>query len=131
MANVQNLLSDLARVEALAEEVLDGKQEMVELDRKRQSCREAVNGIKAIPPSEGSKLWMAIGPLFLRVQKDKAIGMIQKDRDNIDKQLELTRQDVKFKTAQLYELQNKPHLASGYLLNSLSSEDANVLRGRA
>ncbi len=77
------VLVHLADLEAAAEDVLTDKQEIIDLDRKRNQNREA---IRAINSANEKKQYLAMGNCFFQLPTEKAKDLLQKGnyrRDNI------------------------------------------------
>ncbi len=75
------VLTHLAEMEAAAEAVLSDKQEIIDLDRKRNLNREAIRGItSASTPGASSKTWLAMGNCFFQLPTDKAKSMLVKGK---------------------------------------------------
>ena len=75
------VLTHLAEMEAAAEAILFDKQEIVDLDKKRNLNREAMRGISAsdeAATSATSKTWLAMGNCFFQLPTEKAKGLLEK-----------------------------------------------------
>ena len=75
------ILTHLKEVESAAEDVLTDKQEIVDLDRKRNQTREALRAIektsKADYKGDASKIWMATGNTFIKMPCSAAKDMLK------------------------------------------------------
>lgn len=71
----QRLLSLLMETERVADQVLQNKMEIVELDKRRQSTREALRDINK---SNDKKCWITIGPILVKMEKEKAMQLLKK-----------------------------------------------------
>lgn len=69
---VLKLLIDTERV---ADQVLQNKQEILELDKRRQTNRVA---IRDLGKNEDKKVWITIGPILVKMEKGKAIDLLKK-----------------------------------------------------
>lgn len=74
---VLNILKDTERV---ADQVLQNKQEIVELDKRRQSTREA---IRDLGKNDDKKVWITIGPILVKMEKPKACELLKKGKSNL------------------------------------------------
>lgn len=75
----QKVLEILKDSERLADQVLQNKQEIIELDKRRQSNREAIRNL--IKNNE-QKVWITIGPILVKMEKEKANQLLQKGKLN-------------------------------------------------
>uniref|UniRef100_A0A8C7XJV8 p53 and DNA damage-regulated protein 1 n=1 Tax=Oryzias sinensis TaxID=183150 RepID=A0A8C7XJV8_9TELE len=120
-AGSQRVLDYLTEVEEAAEEVITTKQQIVDLDLKRNRNREALNALKhELSDSENVKV--CFGNMFIEFDKSKTKGMVQKDQEQLDKEINNLRRELKTKFNHLNEIQGKPELR-GYRLSALSTEE--------
>lgn len=68
----------LVGTERVADQILQNKQEIVMLDKRRQSTREA---LREIDKSTDKKTWITIGSLLVKMPKDKAKELLQKGEE--------------------------------------------------
>ncbi|XP_066481204.1 p53 and DNA damage-regulated protein 1 [Tiliqua scincoides] len=115
------VLGYLAEVEALAEEVMAGRQQIVNLDQKRNQNREA---LRALDKESGSsdKVMVCFGSMFVQLPKMKTKDMLQRDQELLDKEIAKLREELKVKVSRLLEAQGKPEL-KGYSLKPLGTEE--------
>ncbi|XP_076601883.1 p53 and DNA damage-regulated protein 1 [Chaetodon auriga] len=124
-AESQRVLKYLTEVEEAAEDVLTTKQQIVDLDTKRNRNREALNALKnEMPDSE--KVKVCFGNMFIKIPKEKTRDMIQKDQEQLDKEINDLRKGLKAKVSHLNEVQGKPELR-GYSLSPLSSDEIKAI----
>ena len=120
------LLSLLAQVEQAAEEVLATKQEVVDLDRKRNSNREAIRALQKQArehyKGDASKAWLAMGNSFFRLPNSGAVKMLTTDQTNLDLSVNKLRTELKDKVYKLRELEGKQEL-KGFGLVALKREE--------
>ncbi|AWP03467.1 putative p53 and DNA damage-regulated protein 1 [Scophthalmus maximus] len=76
-AESQRVLEYLTEVEEGAEDVLATKQQIVDLDTKRNQNREALNALKT-EMSDSEKVKVCFGNMFIKFPKSKTREMIQK-----------------------------------------------------
>ncbi|XP_051271038.1 p53 and DNA damage-regulated protein 1 [Dicentrarchus labrax] len=117
----QRVLDYLTEVEEAAEDVLTTKQQIVDLDTKRNRNREALNALKD-EMSDSEKVKVCFGNMFIKLPKLKTREMIQKDQEQLDKEINDLRKGLKAKVNRLNEMQGKPALR-GYNLSPLSSDE--------
>jgi hypothetical protein len=120
------LLQMLAEVEQAAEEVLATKQEVVDLDRKRNSNREAIRALerqaKEHYKGEASKSWLAMGNSFFRLPNRGAVAMLKADQVNLDLSVNKLRTELKDCVYKLRELEGKEEL-KGFGLKAMGKEE--------
>ena len=79
------VLTYLKEVETAAEDVLTDKQEIVDLDRKRNQNREALRAVQKAAEADykgdASKVWMATGNTFIKMPSSAAKDMLKSGED--------------------------------------------------
>ncbi|KAM9813418.1 p53 and DNA damage-regulated protein 1 [Neosynchiropus ocellatus] len=121
----QRVLQYLAEVEEAAEDVLASKQQIVDLDTKRNRNREALNALKN-ELSDAENVKVCLGSMFIKFPKSKTKEFIEKDQEQLDKEIHELRNGLKVKVNRLNEIQGKPELR-GYNLSPLSSEELHAV----
>ncbi|XP_040890081.1 p53 and DNA damage-regulated protein 1 [Toxotes jaculatrix] len=124
-AESQRILEYLTEVEEAAEDVLTTKQQIVDLDTKRNRNREALNALKT-ELSDSEKVKVCFGNMFIKFPKSKTREMIEKDQEQLDKEINELRKGLKEKVNRLNEMQGKPELR-GYHLSPLSSDEIKAM----
>ncbi|XP_073324964.1 p53 and DNA damage-regulated protein 1 [Pagrus major] len=123
----KRVLEYLTEVEVAAEDVLTTKQQIVDLDTKRNRNREALNSLKN-EMSDSEKVKVCFGNVFIKFPKLKTMEMIQKDQEQLDMEINDLRKGLKAKVNHLNEMQGKPELR-GYNLSPLSSDEIKAING--
>jgi len=131
MATTQSdLLTALAEIELAAEEVLASKQEIIDLDRKRNSNREAIRALEKEAKShykgEESKSWLAMGNSFFRLPNRSAVDMLKTDQKKLDISVNRLRSDLKDKVNSLRDKEGKEEL-KGFGLVALSQDEFSAM----
>ncbi|XP_069031581.1 p53 and DNA damage-regulated protein 1 isoform X2 [Embiotoca jacksoni] len=103
-AESQRALEYLTEVEEAAEDVLTTKQQIVDLDTKRNKNREALNALKH-EMSDSEKVKVCFGNMFIKFPNSKTREMIQKDQEQLDKEINDLRKGLKAKVNGLNEIQ--------------------------
>ncbi|AWP03469.1 putative p53 and DNA damage-regulated protein 1 isoform 3 [Scophthalmus maximus] len=124
-AESQRVLEYLTEVEEGAEDVLATKQQIVDLDTKRNQNREALNALKT-EMSDSEKVKVCFGNMFIKFPKSKTREMIQKDQEQLEKEINELRKGLKAKVNRLNEMQGHPELR-GYNLSPLSTEEIKAM----
>uniref|UniRef100_A0A8C8VLG9 P53 and DNA damage regulated 1 n=1 Tax=Pelusios castaneus TaxID=367368 RepID=A0A8C8VLG9_9SAUR len=119
------VLRYLAEVEALAEEVLAGRQQIVDLDLKRNQNREALRALET-EPGPADEAMVCFGNMFIQLPKSKTKEMIQKDQEHLDEEIKQLRKELRVKVNHLFEAQGKPEL-KGFNLNPMTPEEMRVI----
>nr|XP_032813642.1 p53 and DNA damage-regulated protein 1 [Petromyzon marinus] len=119
-ADAQFLITYLTEVEALAEDLLADKHQMVALDRKRNSNREALRAVQGGAAAE--KTWVCFGNMFIKIPRSKTRQMIKNDQEQLESEMTRIRRELKVKLNRLNEAQGKPEL-KGFDLAPLSREE--------
>uniref|UniRef100_A0A8C6UKL6 p53 and DNA damage-regulated protein 1 n=1 Tax=Neogobius melanostomus TaxID=47308 RepID=A0A8C6UKL6_9GOBI len=121
----QRVLEYLTLVEEAAEEVLTTKQQIVDLDIKRNRNREALNALRQ-DVSSSEKVKVCFGNIFIKIPANKTTEMIQRDQEQLDKEINDLRKELKAKVNRLNDIQGKPELR-GYSLTALSSDELKAI----
>ena len=128
-SDVLKLLTDIERS---AEDILSSKQEIVDLDRKRNSNREAIRALekeaKTHYKGSDSKCWLAMGNSFFRLPNKNAVNLLKKDQQQLDISVNTQRSELKEKVGRLREKEGKEEL-KGFGLKALSSEELTAVNG--
>ncbi|XP_077458117.1 p53 and DNA damage-regulated protein 1 isoform X2 [Stigmatopora argus] len=97
------VLGKLTEVEMAAEDVFATKQQIIDLDMKRNRNREALNALKNDLHSE--KVKVCLGQMFIKFQKSKMQEMIQEDQEQLDTEINDLHKGLKVKVNRLNEMQ--------------------------
>ncbi|KAG1931018.1 p53 and DNA damage-regulated protein 1 [Pimephales promelas] len=120
----QRILENLTEVEVAAEDILADKQQIVDMDLRRNRNREALNALRNHSSNDNVKV--CFGNMFIKFPQERARSMILKDQENLDKEINDLRKRLKAKVNRLNELQGKPEL-TGYNLAPLSSDEMKAI----
>lgn len=125
------MLEHLRQIEEAAEEVLSEKQEIVDLDRKRNHNREAIRALSRSSQEntavneEKQKCWLAMGNCFFQLPQKKAQTLLQQDQTRLDCEINKLRSDIKVKVNNLRDKEGKSELKS-FNLKGMNQEDMSV-----
>ncbi|OPJ84999.1 p53 and DNA damage-regulated protein 1 [Patagioenas fasciata] len=119
------VLRYLAEVEELAEDVLAARQQIVDLDMKRNRNREALRALQKDPEPEAQAM-VCFGDMFIELPKAKTKEMLQKDQEQLDEEINNLRKELRMKVNRLYEAQGKPEL-KGFNLNPMTAEEMKLI----
>lgn len=75
MNSSQKTLEILIETERVADKILQNKQEIIALDKRRQDTREA---IRKVEQSDENKTWLTVGSLLIKMTKEKALELLTK-----------------------------------------------------
>jgi len=124
--NQQQLLISVQEVEECAEDVLSTKQEIIDLDRKRNANREAIRALekkeKEHCKGSESKSWLAMGNSFFKLPTGCAVEMVKKDQVKLNSAVNTLRSDLKVKVNSLREKEGKEEL-KGFGLKALGKDE--------
>lgn len=98
-------LQNLKSAENLGEEILADQQQIVELDVRRQSNRQAIRAV--MKEKETDKMWCMMGEEFLKVEKTTLEEWLQNDQRVIDEEIDKIRAGLKDKVTALKVLEGK------------------------
>ncbi|XP_054164761.1 telomere length regulation protein TEL2 homolog [Oppia nitens] len=124
-SNVDQVLNALQKVEEVAEDILRSKQEIIDLNVKLNNNREALNVLKRHEDfkHESNKLWLCFGNSFIKTSVKSAKSLITEDHNQLNKQINDLRDDLKPKVDQLRQLEGKEEL-KGFNLKPLDKNES-------
>ncbi|KAK2874581.1 hypothetical protein Q8A67_021734 [Cirrhinus molitorella] len=128
----QQILEHLTAVEVVAEDILSDKQQLVDLDLRRNRNREALSALRNNSPngnliqSNLDNVKVCFGNMFIKFPQESTRSMILKDQEQLDKEISDLRKRLKGKVNRLNDLQGKPEL-TGYNLSPLSSDEIKAI----
>lgn len=70
----EKVLAMLIDTERVADQILVNKHEIVELDKRRQSNREALNELKK---TTDKSTWTSVGCMIVKLKKETAVAMLE------------------------------------------------------
>lgn len=132
MSEEVDVLKLLTDIEESAEDILSKKQEIIDLDRKRNSNREAIRALekdgKSHYKGDNSKCWLAMGNSFFRLPNKNAVNMLKKDQQQLDISVNKLRSDLKDEVGNLREMEGQEGL-KGFGLKALNSDELSAVNG--
>ncbi|KAK3586685.1 hypothetical protein CHS0354_039154 [Potamilus streckersoni] len=120
----QKLVNELTSLEEVAEEILADKQEMIDLDKRRQKTREAVRALQK--DKKIQKTWVCFGNTFLKLSTQQTKKLLEKDMRQIDDEIDEIRHNLKPKVNKLRDLEHQDDI-KGFNLRPLSKEELQSL----
>ncbi|EJW86677.1 hypothetical protein WUBG_02411 [Wuchereria bancrofti] len=121
----KQVLDNMTEWENLGQSIITGKRTMVELDERRQKCREALRQLHKAKNSANkkSKNWVCFGSTtFLKVTTDQAKQMIEDDMKVIGTTLEEARESIKNQVNKLKKMEDCKNLEDlGFCLDPINS----------
>ncbi|XP_026545377.1 p53 and DNA damage-regulated protein 1 isoform X1 [Notechis scutatus] len=120
------VLRYLAEVETLAEEVMAARQQIVDLNQKRNQNREALRALNKELKS-ADQATVCFGSMFIQLPKTKTQEMLQRDQELLEEEIAKLQKELKGKVSNLMEAQGKPEL-KGYDLKPLTAEETWFMR---
>lgn len=95
---------------------------IVELDKRRNTNREAERALKKLDTKLASKSWVCIGNIFVKLPNSHVEEMLQQDHKSLDVEISKLRSDLKPKVSKLHELEGLPEV-KGFDLTALTQDD--------
>lgn len=120
----------LSKIELAADDIIDTKEQIVNLDARRHKTREALSRLRdqrEKNPNPQRKHWVCIGDMFIRLNANDAKNLIFDDHYQTEQGLEKSRDELKEKVEKLRQLEGKPEL-TGFQLKPLRKEEILSLR---
>ncbi|KAK3512678.1 hypothetical protein QTP70_022633 [Hemibagrus guttatus] len=123
----QRVMDYMIEVELAAEDVLSDKQQIVDLDLRRNRNREAMNVLRNSDSDHGKyKVKVCFGNMFIKFPKESTKSMIHKDQEQLEQEINNLRKGLKAKVNRLNDLQGKPELR-GYNLSPLTGDELKAI----
>ncbi|CAG8460156.1 3018_t:CDS:2 [Paraglomus occultum] len=118
-----DILPVLEERERIADEILTDKLAIVDYDRKRNSNREALNKLKKELKNE-SKVWINLGDMFIRMEKDKVQTLVNKDQQHLDSEISKLHENMKEKSTRLEQIEKgNIERMGGFNLKPIEAKD--------
>ncbi|XP_055706902.1 p53 and DNA damage-regulated protein 1 isoform X1 [Phlebotomus papatasi] len=123
-SDAEKTIEILEATERVADKILMNKQEIIELDKRRQANREALREVRK---SEERKHWIYVGCLLVKMIREKAVALLEKDQRVIDDDIERLRNEQRKLVNELRDLE---HLspAKGFDIKPLASNELSALQ---
>lgn len=122
------VLNYLTEVEEKAEDVLADRQQIVDLDKKRNMNREALRAIqKGVAAPNQQRTWLNFGGIFIKVDSTDAVSMLTSDQDALDKEISSLQKNLHHKVNTLRDAEGKSDL-KGFGLKALDRKETNALK---
>ncbi|GAB1606934.1 p53 and DNA damage-regulated protein 1-like [Argonauta hians] len=120
MASVDKVEETLIEIEEVAEQILANKQQIVDLDKKRQQLREAN---RVLSKSRGDKKrWVCMSNMFIKMPEKYTKSILEKDFDKLDTEINSIRKTLKAQVSRLRDLEQQEDL-KGFDLKPLSDKE--------
>lgn len=121
-ARVKQFLAD---IESTAETILADKEQLVELDRRRQKNREALRALQKLG-DDVRKPWVCIGNMFMKIPKGRTTELLQQEQEKLEEEIASLRKKLKKNVQLLRELEGKSEV-QGFSLEPLSREEMQAI----
>jgi len=127
----ERLMIYLREVEELAEDILSDRQEIVDLDRKRNANREALSALdkqaKTGWKGDATKTWLSLNNCFIQLPNKTAVSLLKKDQVKLDVEVNKLRSNLKDKVNDLNDKEGKPEL-KGFGLKALNKDELTAVK---
>lgn len=127
---MEELTKLLANIELTADDIIDTRQQIVNLDAKRHKTREALSCLRDLHstnPKLTNKNYVCLGDMFIRLNYNSTRNLIVDEQYHIDQGIEKLRDELSEKVGKLRALEGKPEL-TGFNLKPLKKEEILALR---
>ena len=115
------VVSYLEQVECAAEDILSDRQQIVELDQRRQDTRMAARIVK-VNKNKDKKQWVSFGNMFIKLPTSYTSELLDRDYKNLGEEISEIRDGLKDKVEKLRDLEGKPAL-KGFHLKPLTRDE--------
>lgn len=123
----RKLTEILLETERVADRILAYKQELVELDKRRQDTREALRLIEKHIPETQQRVWITIGSMLMKRDRHTAVELLRKDQQTTEAEIERIRMEQKLLVAKQRDLEHDQPLR-GFNLKPLSNAEIAGIR---
>lgn len=124
--DTNRLLVHLSELELAAQDLLEERQSVVDLDRKRNQTREARTAVRKVikdkTPLDSNKTWVCYGNTFIKMKNDCVVQMLDDSHKKLDEDIKSTRDGLKAKLNKVRDVEGKSK-AAGFNLTALSKEE--------
>ncbi|XP_052867128.1 p53 and DNA damage-regulated protein 1 [Anopheles cruzii] len=130
VSDQRKLMAILLETERVADRVLSNRQELVQLDQRRQDTREALRLIEQHFPTESprpGRLWITIGSMLVKQDRQEAIELLRKDQRTTEAEIERLRAEQKVLVSRQRDLEHDRPLR-GFDLKPLSRAEISGIR---
>lgn len=127
---MEELTRLLTKIELTADDIIDTRQQIVNLDAKRHKTREAINRLRELHnknPRSVKRNWVCLGDMFIELNYNTTRNSIIDEQYQLDQGVEKLHDELKEKVNNLRELEGKPELR-GFSLKPLKKEEILALR---
>eukprot|EP00050_Salpingoeca_kvevrii_P002955 m.209472 g.209472 ORF g.209472 m.209472 type:complete len:126 (+) comp10725_c5_seq2:17-394(+) len=116
------MTNHLGRIEALAEEILLARQQIVDMDRRHNSNREALAQMRRHRLQHADKVWMNFGDVFLKLPRDTCQKLIEQEQASFEDETKGLRAQMQTKARMLAELEGG-QLSEGWGLTGMHERE--------
>lgn len=120
----------LTKIELAADDVLDVKAQIIDLENKKQKAHEADKSITEAQKTTQHprrKHWLAAGDMFIKLDYNDTKNCLIEEKYQLSEGINKLRDDLKEKVANLRQLEGKPELTA-FNLKPLSKKELLALR---
>lgn len=127
VSDQRKLTEILLETERVADRILAYKQELVELDKRRQDTREALRLIEKHIPETQQRVWITIGSMLMKRDRHTAVELLRKDQQTTEAEIERIRMEQKLLVSKQRDLEHDQPLR-GFNLKPLSNAEIAGIR---
>lgn len=73
----QKTVEIIKSTEEVADKILMNKQELIELDKRRQQTREAIRELEKHAAKNEKKVWITVGSMLVKMEREKALKLLK------------------------------------------------------
>ncbi|KAL1425599.1 hypothetical protein MTO96_019028 [Rhipicephalus appendiculatus] len=115
----------LADIESTAETILADKEQVVELDRRRQKNREALRALKQLE-EDVHRPWVCIGNMFMKIPRHRTKELLEQEQEKLEDEIGSLRKKLKKNVQSLREMEGRSEV-QGFSLEPLSREEMQAI----
>ncbi|XP_036232605.2 p53 and DNA damage-regulated protein 1 [Bactrocera oleae] len=123
----QKTVEIIKSTEEVADKILMNKQELVELDKRRQQTREAIRELEKHAAKNEKKVWITVGSMLVKMEREKALKLLKNDQMQIEREINIITSDQKILVNKHRDLEHfSPYL--GTQLKALDRKEFAALK---
>lgn len=112
----------LSEIESTAESILADKEQVVELDRRRQKNREALRCLQNAEQETLRRPWVCIGNMFMKIPRGRTVELLMQEQEKLEEEIQTLRRKLKKNVQLLREMEGRSEI-QGFDLEPLNRDE--------
>lgn len=124
--NTKSLLDHLTALEFAAQDLLEEKQTIVDMNRKQNQTRESRNAVQKVIKNnlhtDGNKTWVCYGNTFIKMKHHQVVKMLNESHSKLETDIKAGRDSLKVKLNTVRDIEGKSQ-AAGFDLKAMTRQE--------